>query len=107
MAEKRRQVLPKVKLEIYEHDNYLCQYCGKDGLESLESWCYTDVEHFNPQLSGDKGNDKENLKTACRICNSLKGKREFKTIQEARAFLMQRRIDKFKEFQNIKRKIRC
>lgn len=97
---------PKLKLKILARDNYLCQYCGKDGFESFESWCYIDVDHFDSKLPDAEMNNENNLVTACRFCNSQKGDKGFKAIQETRAFLVQRRIDKFKEFGSRKKEIR-
>jgi 5-methylcytosine-specific restriction endonuclease McrA len=102
----RKVIPPKLKLKILARDNYLCQYCAKDGFESFENWCYTDVDHFDPTLPDAEINNENNLVTACRFCNSQKGNKEFRTIQEARAFLVQRRIEKFKEFQTIKKEVR-
>ena len=37
---------------IQKRDNYLCQYCGKDGLESLDNWHDSTVDHFRPRKYG-------------------------------------------------------
>ncbi|MDP8233609.1 MAG: HNH endonuclease [Candidatus Saelkia tenebricola] len=93
MSEKRK-IPDKVQLKIYERDNYLCQYCGKDGLESFDSWCFMTVDHFEPE-----GNNSENnLKTSCNFCNSIKSNKKFDSIDEVRAFVIRRKIEKTKEF---------
>jgi len=54
--------------DIFERDNFRCQYCGKsprDGIELV-------VDHVYPVSKGGKG-DYHNLITACKKCNGHKG----------------------------------
>ena len=101
----KSQLSASIKLKVLKRDNYICQYCGKDGFESFESWCYLDVDHFNRNLSDSEINNENNLITACRFCNSQKGNKT-KTIQELRAFLVERKITKLKEFLMRKKEVR-
>lgn len=91
--------MPKVNLSaakrsrIYERDAYQCWYCGKQ-LErraalSLNNLTVTSlslaptVDHLDPRVRGGYDLD-SNLVTACRSCNSQKGR---KTVEEYRAYL--------------------
>lgn len=60
--------------QIYDRDNWTCQYCG-------EKVCKDNVnlDHFIPRCKGGT-NQKENLRTACLTCNSIKSG---KTHEEA------------------------
>lgn len=55
---------------IYERDGWRCQYCGSH-IESREA---ATIDHVIPTALGGSHND-ENLRTACRPCNSTKGDR--------------------------------
>jgi 5-methylcytosine-specific restriction endonuclease McrA len=88
-----------------ERDNYICQYCGKDGLASLENWHDSTVDHFIPQKLG--GTDQlNNLKTSCGYCNAIKGDRVFETVEDARKFVMARRAELQKDYEKVLAKMR-
>lgn len=70
---------PKKRKEIFERDNYICFYCGEKVNESNAT-----LDHLIPQFKGGK-HAKENLKTSCLICNSIKSG---KTYEEAAPFLL-------------------
>jgi HNH endonuclease len=56
--------------KIYFRDDYICQYCYKNLLDSVEDWFLTEIDHIDP-----KANDRDNcdnLAVACRSCNLLK-----------------------------------
>lgn len=61
----------KIRHQIFERDNYTCQYCGKRG-GKLE------VDHVCPISKGGT-NEFSNLVTACRRCNRQK---KDKTVAE-------------------------
>ncbi len=65
--------------ELFERDDYICHYCG----EKVTSENVT-LDHLIPQHKGGK-HTKNNLKTACLICNSIKSG---KTYEEAAPFLL-------------------
>lgn len=65
--------------EIFERDKYVCFYCGDKVNETNAT-----LDHFIPQYKGGK-HTKDNLKTACLICNSIKSG---KTYDEAAPFLL-------------------
>ncbi|MFC1719341.1 HNH endonuclease [Candidatus Poribacteria bacterium] len=70
---------PEKRLEIFEGDSWVCQYCG----EKITSENAT-LDHFIPQSKGG-GHNKENLRTCCFICNSVKSG---KTYEEAAPLLL-------------------
>ena len=61
---------PKIKLnkqEVFRRDNHTCQYCGRTDSELT-------LDHLIPRRLGGV-HTWENLVTACRQCNHLKGGR--------------------------------
>lgn len=70
---------PEKRRERFERDRWICQYCG----EKVTSENAT-LDHFIPQSKGGKPT-KENLRTCCLICNSIKSG---KTYEEAAPFLL-------------------
>jgi len=70
---------PEKRKEIFERDKYTCHYCG----EKVTSENAT-LDHLTPQHAGGK-HTKENLKTSCLTCNSIKSG---KTYEEAAPFLL-------------------
>lgn len=70
---------PEKRKEIFERDRYTCIYCG----EKVTSENAT-LDHMTPQYKGGK-HTKENLKTCCLMCNSIKSG---KTYEEAAPLLL-------------------
>lgn len=70
---------PEKRKEIFERDNYHCHYCGEKVTPENAT-----LDHLTPQFKGGK-HTKENLKTACLTCNSIKSG---KTYEEASPFLL-------------------
>lgn len=57
----------KLKRQVFERDNYTCTYCGGRHVDIV-------ADHITPRSKG--GSDAlENLRTACRECNSSKSNR--------------------------------
>ena len=91
--------------KIQKKDNYICQYCGKDGLANLDNWHDCGVDHFIPRNYG--GSDEpDNLITCCHYCNQIKGKHLFNSLDEAKQFVSDRRKELQKIFEEVKRIIR-
>jgi HNH endonuclease len=62
-----RQARYRLRMAVLERDSFTCRYCGRDDYE--RDWLI--AEHVDPH-----GPDSlENLVTACRSCNKLKGQR--------------------------------
>lgn len=57
---------PNRRQQIYERDHWTCQYCGEKVNENNVT-----LDHFIPRCKGGT-NQKENLRTACLTCNSIK-----------------------------------
>ena len=70
---------PEKRKEIFERDNWLCLYCG----EKVDKKNAT-LDHYIPQSKGGS-NSKDNLKTACLVCNSIK---TGKSYEEAAPLLL-------------------
>ncbi len=60
----------ELRWEIWERDNFTCHYCGARR--------YLAVDHKHPEHLDGK-TISENLITACKSCNSKKGKRTYET----------------------------
>jgi len=69
--------------EVYQRDNFKCQYCDFDG-SSFPAWEFLVIDHFKPRWNGGS-DDPENLITACIRCNQIKGVRKFRELAAARA----------------------
>ena len=54
---------PKESLRVYRRDSFTCRYCADKGGDLT-------VDHIDPE----GGNSMENFATACRSCNSKKGR---------------------------------
>jgi 5-methylcytosine-specific restriction endonuclease McrA len=75
---------------ILERDQYRCQYCGLDGQSNFENSLIMTVDFVLPRAQKGK-KTAENLVTACRPCNTIKGRRVFANLEEAKAYVLQRR----------------
>ncbi|MGD0355917.1 MAG: HNH endonuclease [Dehalococcoidia bacterium] len=70
-ADKRR--------EIFERDRWICQYCGDQVKQDNAT-----LDHFIPQSKGGD-NGKDNLRTCCLMCNSVKSG---KTLEDASPLIL-------------------
>lgn len=78
---------PEKRKEIFERDDYTCFYCGEKVTDKNAT-----LDHLTPQYKGGK-HSKDNLKTSCLTCNSIKSGKTYeeaaplllKSIQERRA----------------------
>lgn len=75
---------------ILERDQYRCQYCGLDGMSHFENSLIMTVDFVQPRVRHGKKTP-ENLVTACRACNVIKGHRVFHDFAAARAYVLKRR----------------
>jgi 5-methylcytosine-specific restriction endonuclease McrA len=83
---------------ILERDHYCCQYCGFDGLSNFENSLIMTVDFVQPRAhKGKKVSD--NLVTACRPCNVIKGRRVFSSFNEAKKYVLQRRAELRKDWE--------
>jgi len=79
-------------LKILERDNYRCQYCGLDGTASFENALVMQVDFVMPRARKGK-KDPRNLVACCRPCNTIKGKRVYASMDEAKAYVLARRVE--------------
>jgi 5-methylcytosine-specific restriction endonuclease McrA len=79
-------------LKILERDDYRCQYCGLDGRASFENALVLQVDFVLPRARKGKKNQR-NLVACCRPCNMIKGKRVYASLDEAKAFVLARRVE--------------
>lgn len=70
---------PEKRKEIFKRDKYICFYCGEKVTPESST-----LDHLVPQ-SKDGKHTKENLKTSCLVCNSIKSG---KTYEEAAPYLL-------------------
>lgn len=70
---------PEKRKEIFERDDYTCFYCGEKVTDKNAT-----LDHLTPQHKGGK-HSKDNLKTSCLTCNSVKSG---KTYEEAAPLLL-------------------
>ena len=79
-------------MKVFKRDHFKCQYCGLDGLHRFENWLVLTVDHVHPHAKGGS-RSMSNLVTACQPCNIIKGKREFKTMEDAKHFVLAKRTE--------------
>src|ERR1700692_3440601 len=94
-----KPLTPEEGLKILERDRYRCQYCGLDGLASFENSLVMTVDFVFPRARHGRKNAK-NLCPACRPCNVLKGRRVFKNLEDAKAYVLQRRAELRQRWEN-------
>jgi len=85
---------------ILERDRYRCQYCGLDGLASFENSLIMTVDFLHPRARKGK-KVATNLVTACRPCNVIKGYRTFDSLEDAKAYVLKRRVELRKEWESL------
>ena len=85
-----RPVTRREGLEILKRDQYRCQYCGLDGLASFENALALSVDFVIPRARQGKKNPR-NLVACCRSCNMIKGKRMYRSFDEAKQYVLRRR----------------
>jgi 5-methylcytosine-specific restriction endonuclease McrA len=74
-------------LNILERDEYRCQYCGLDGMASFENALAMQVD-FVIQRARRGRKDERNLVACCRSCNVIKGRRFYRSFDEAKAYVL-------------------
>jgi hypothetical protein len=68
-SNKRKAISTKTRFEIFNRDDFTCQYCGAKAPQVT-----LHVDHIIPVVEGGC-NDDTNLITSCQSCNTGKGKR--------------------------------
>ena len=85
-------------MKVFKRDHFKCQYCGLDGLHRFENWLILTVDHVHPHAKGGS-RSMDNLVTACQPCNLIKGKRIYKSVQDARESVLAKREEWRRVFQ--------
>jgi 5-methylcytosine-specific restriction endonuclease McrA len=83
-------------LRILERDQFCCRYCGLDGRASFEN---ASVDFVVPRAHKGK-KDHANLVACCRPCNMIKGKRVYKTFEDAKEYVLVRREEMRQAWEN-------
>ena len=84
--------------KVLERDRYRCQYCGLDGMSNFENSLIMSVDFVLPRARKGK-KESDNLISACRPCNVIKGHKVFKSFEEAKVYVHQRRSELQKEWE--------
>jgi hypothetical protein len=82
---------PDKRRSLFERDNWTCQYCGE--IVSIEN---ATLDHYKPQSKGGS-HSKENLRTCCLVCNSIKSGKSFEEAAPLILKNMQERRQRRKE----------
>jgi 5-methylcytosine-specific restriction endonuclease McrA len=90
--------------QILERDGYRCQYCGLDAMANFENSLIMTVDFVHPRAHKGK-KLAENLVTACRPCNVIKGYRVFADFAAAKAYVLAKREELRKEWETQKRSL--
>ncbi len=86
-------------LRILERDQYRCQYCGLDGAASFENALAMSVDFVVPRARKGK-KDERNLVACCRSCNMIKGRRVYRSFDEAKNHVLAQREKLRKTWEN-------
>jgi len=85
-----RPVTREEGLRILERDQHRCQYCGLDGAASFENALAMSVDFVVPRARKGK-KDERNLVACCRSCNMIKGRRVYRSFDEAKTYVLAQR----------------
>ena len=85
-----RPVTLEEGLKVLERDDYRCRYCGLDGRASFENALMMSVDFVMPRARKGK-KDPANLVACCRPCNTIKGTRVYRNLDEAKTHVLARR----------------
>src|SRR5215470_18799074 len=84
---------------VLTRDRYRCQYCGLDGMARFEDSLIMTVDFVHPRAHKGK-KTRENLVTACRPCNVIKGRRLFGSFAQAKEYVLERREELRKDWES-------
>lgn len=86
-----KPVTRKQGMRILLRDQFRCCYCGLDGKASFENALVMGVDFVIARAHEGK-NDPANLVACCRPCNKIKGRRLFADFEQAKAYVLSRRL---------------
>ena len=82
--------------------SFFCEYCGKDLLESADSYDSWQIDHIVPK-SSEPDESLHNVALACRACNHLKhtysprGTSRVERVEDASRYIQEQRAKKREE----------
>lgn len=77
-------------MKVFQRDHFQCQYCGLDGLHQFTNWMILTIDHVHPHARGGTRR-MDNLVTCCQPCNLIKGKRPFRSFEDAKQYVLKKR----------------
>ncbi|MDE3109971.1 MAG: HNH endonuclease [Acidobacteriota bacterium] len=86
-----KPVTRKQGMRILLRDQFRCRYCGLDGKARFENALVMGVDFVVARHRKGK-NDPSNLVACCRPCNVIKGRRLFADFEQAKAYVLARRL---------------
>ena len=86
-------------MKVFKRDHFKCQYCGLAGAHKFENWLILTIDHVHPHARGG-ARSMRNLVTACQPCNLIKGKRVFKSLEDAKKYVLARREEWYQVYQS-------
>lgn len=107
MKNKRKSISKKLRFEVFERDNFTCQYCGR---KPDQDNVILHVDH-TVSVKDDGPNDIANLITSCADCNCGKGAKSIlkktKTINDLQEELnlSKERLEQVKQMNKERTKI--
>jgi 5-methylcytosine-specific restriction endonuclease McrA len=83
----RVQISKKIRMAVYERDNYTCVYCNRDLHEDYKNKTgQLTLDHFVPYIG--RGEDQiPNLYTCCKRCNVIKYSHIFHSLEEVKEYI--------------------
>jgi hypothetical protein len=78
-AAKRIKVMPSIRWQVFQRDNWKCVACGKNADDHI----WLEVDHIIPRSKGGK-NEISNYQTLCNVCNIGKSNKDNTDIKGER-----------------------
>jgi 5-methylcytosine-specific restriction endonuclease McrA len=78
-AGKRIKVMPSIRWQVFQRDNWRCVACGKNADDHI----WLEVDHILPRSKGGK-NEITNYQTLCNVCNIGKSNKDNTDIRGGR-----------------------
>jgi hypothetical protein len=83
-AEQRVKVMPSIRWQVFQRDNWKCVACGQESHDDV----ILHVDHITPRSKGGK-DTLENYQTLCHVCNIGKSNKDATDLRRKRKSLFQ------------------